>query len=414
MSDPQGRNPLDDEETWDEGGQEALPGVDCGAVEIQWMVRSGRPGAESGRRQEAEDLLAILMELPEDERHNQSEQSRLQDPLLFELLVEEGHARLLDDPCGAGQRVSLAIRLVELLNETGALSREIRGEGVSRALCLAGTAGRLSGDDSQAEAAFERAAFRARTVSAAGRGFFCRALGLLRWDQGRSDEALALLEYSQRQFAQDQDLSEEAACQALVGLHHVEEGHLRRAMEFLRPSCRDVGICGRPWLAAQGWLGLAFCLANARQVEESRAARRMAWRYLEGVPEGSRVWLHWLEGRGAVLTGDIEDGAALLEAARSELIARHWLPEATLATIDVGLLRVAAERGNEIEALIEEITAAFMGTPGLNLALGMLRDIADTALLRFPENCNVWRHLIPALRVAFRRQGVRLRPVPFI
>jgi hypothetical protein len=61
-------DPLDDEETQDEGGWDSLPGLDCGPVEIQWKARSRRSRAAMGRREEAERLLAELLAVPEEEK----------------------------------------------------------------------------------------------------------------------------------------------------------------------------------------------------------------------------------------------------------------------------------------------------------------------------------------------------------
>jgi tetratricopeptide (TPR) repeat protein len=386
-------------------------GFTCG------QCRSSEGGAMSGsmhanaRGQEAQRLLARLMAVPVKEQQARLAEPRFQDPLLFELLVEAGRARLLDDPFGAFRYLTLAVRLAAQLYEGRSLSREIEGEGLSRVVCLAGTACRLLGYYPQAEATFEEAASLA--VSASGRGLICRSLGLLRWDQGRSVEAAALLEYAGRRFAEEGDLAEDGVCRALLGLLHVETGDLERATEWLRPACRDVGRCGRPWLVAQSWLGLAFCLAMAGQVEEARAARRAARRYLQGVPEKLRVGLRWLEGRAAVVAGDVEAGAGLLEAARDELVRRRWLPEATLATIDVGRLRGDRQRGDEVAGLVEEMANAFAGRPGIDLAQRMLRRFTEDVVTRQPDR-DSWSYVTPRFRLAFSRRGARLRPVPFV
>src|SRR5262245_60933892 len=97
----------------------------------------------SSREQKSERLLVELMAVPVEEQHAGLAESRFQNPLLFELLVEAGRARLLDDPCRAVRHLALAMRLAARLYEGHPVSREIEGEGLSRALCLAGTACRF-------------------------------------------------------------------------------------------------------------------------------------------------------------------------------------------------------------------------------------------------------------------------------
>ena len=87
--------------------------------------------------------------------------------------------------------------------------------------------------------------------------------------------------------------------------------------------------------------------------------------------------LYWLEGRGALLTGDFEDAEELLTAVRGKLIERRCLPEATLITIDLGVLGLLTGREDEMSARAQEIAAAFGDSPG--------RDLATSALAQFLE-----------------------------
>jgi tetratricopeptide (TPR) repeat protein len=405
-------DPLDDEETQDEGGWDCLAGVDCGPVEIQWKARYRKSGAAMGRREEAECLLVELMAVPEEERLARLEEPRFQDPLLFEVLVEAGHARLLSDPKGAQDTLGLASRLMALLSERGwPLGREIGSEGLCRALCLAGTARRLLGDLTWAENAFERAADV--VSSAQSRGFFCRALAVLRWDQGRSEEATALLHQARRRFSEAGDFKDQTACVALLGLLCLDEGQTREAAELLQAAA-ELDSGGRPWLGAQVWLGRAFCFAAAGERNKAKAARETAWKlYGEVTPEEALLSLYWLEGRGAALVGDIADAANLFDAVRQKRIEQGCLPEATLTTIDLGLARHAVGRKGGTGALVEELGVAFEGRPGLDFALGTLwRFVEDLEAGRPDEK--LWRFMGPALRLGFRLQGVPLRPVPFV
>lgn len=373
-------------------------------------VQSRRPRAKTLRRKAAEQLLTELLASPEEGRRERLQEERFQDPLLFELLVEAGHAALPWEPRQAGEILNLATGLIVLLEKRGILDAELEGEGYCRALCLAGTARRLLGDVQKAEAAFERAGSLA--VAAPGRGFFCRALALLRWDQGRSEEAAALLHHAQRRYAEGQAMGEVAVCLALLGLLHVEDGEVWRAAPFLLRASRDLDSESRPALAAQCWLGLAFCHAASGEPNEARSARRMAWSLYRKLREEELLTLYWLEGRGAALAGDAEDALHLLDSVRRALIGRRLLPEATLATMDLGLLRNEAGKGAEVSALLAELKAAFEGQPGFDLARGVLESIAgDAAAGRL--NHDMWTCLAQPLRMAFRSQGLGLRPVQF-
>ncbi|HEV8580232.1 MAG TPA: hypothetical protein VGX68_14285 [Thermoanaerobaculia bacterium] len=368
-------------------------------------------GFRARRRQAAERLLEELLSCPEDERHDRLQGERFQNPHLFFLLVEAGHEALPGDPRGAGEILNLAICLATLLDEKEGLHLEIGGEGYSRALCLAGTARRLLGDFAKAEPAFERAG--CLTVSALGRAFFCRALAVLRWDQGRSEEAAALLHHAQRRYGEGQDLREEAVCLALLGMLHVDTVEPWRAVPFLREASQGIDSERRPWLAVQCCLGLAFCHAFAGEAERARSARRRAKSHYGQLSEEEALLSRWLEGRTATLAGDDEEAVELLESAWRSLIERRRLAEATFATIDLGLLWSNQGRGAKVRELIEELKVAFFNQPGFKIAISALETMADDAAAGRLDR-DLWSCLSQPLRMAFRWQGVSFRPLPFV
>jgi tetratricopeptide (TPR) repeat protein len=316
-------------------------------LEIRLSLHPARPLPGAARREEARGLLAELLALPDEVRLHRLRDERFQDPDLFDLFLETGHAALPFEVRRAVEIMTLATSLGRRLQQSGEL-RE--GEGVARALCLMGTAHRLRGDQAIAEEAFERAA--RMVVSAPERGFFCRALGLLRWDQGRSEEAIALLQQAGSRFAEAEDSEEETVCQALLGLLHVEEMRTALAAPCLQRAIQDLGSGERPWLAAQVRLGLAICFAVGREREKAREARRQA-RELYGrvTDEMALLSLHWLEGRGAFLTGDLRDAEERLTTVRRKLIVQSCGPEATLVTIDLVVLSRMLGREDELRAL---------------------------------------------------------------
>ncbi len=349
--------------------------------------------------------------MPEEERQGHLGEERFHAPYLFDLLLEAGHEALPCDPRGAGEVLSLATGLVTLLDDRGDLDAEIGGEGYSRALCLTGTVRRLLGDVQKAEAAFERAG--CLPVSALGRGFFCRALAVLRWDQGRSEEAAALLHHAQRRYAEGQDLQEEASCLALLGMLHVDNGEPWRAAPLLREASQGLDVERQPWLAAQCCLGLAFCHASDGEPDRARSARRRAHSFYCKLQEEEELLSRWLEGRGAALAGDAEEATELFDSVRRSLIGRRRLPEATFATIDLALLWSDTRKGAGVGELVEELKAVFFDQPGFKVAMGALETVAgDVAACRLDRE--VWSCVSQPLRMAFRFQGVAFRPVPFV
>jgi tetratricopeptide (TPR) repeat protein len=389
----------DDEDTWDEERYRSVQEP----LEIRFSIQPSRPGSGPERRQNAQRLLAELLEMPEETRRRRLRERQFHDPCLLELLLEMGHAALPFDVRRAVELTTLAADLGSLLQQHGALEEN---EGLARALCLMGTARRLVGDLAIADAAFEQAG--RLVVSLTERGLFCRALALLRWDQGRTEEVVALLHQGGQRFAEALDFQELAVCRALLGLFHIEEGQLSRAALFLAQASQDLPGFHRPWLAAQTWLGLALCHATSENLEKARSARQRARAfYREVKDENALLSMHWLEGRGAYLLGE----TALLEGVRRKLIARHLLPEAALITLDLCVLRLATGRGHEVGSLVEEIATSFAGNPGLDLALGALAQTVEGGA--GPLSPEIWSGMAPILRLAFRLQGARLQPVPF-
>ena len=367
--------------------------------------------SEARRRQATERLVEELLSLPEPERHERLGEERFQDPQVFDLLLEAGNEALPCDPLGACEILNLATGLVSLLEDRGHRGGEIEAEGYSRALCLAGTARRLLGDFRQAEGALVRAG--CLPVSPLGCGYFCRALAVLRWDQGRSEEATALLHHAQRRYGEGQDVQEESACLGLLGMLCVENFEPWRAAPLLREASQGIDATRRPWLAAQCSLGLAFCHAFAGEVARARSARELARSYYGCLSDEEELLSRWLEGRVAALSGDAEDAAERLESVWRLLLGRRRLPDATLATIDLALLWSETGRRAEIDVLVEELRAGFRDEPGFTFGMSALDNMAEDATAGRLER-EQWSGLEKPLRLSFRLQGLSLLPLPFV
>src|SRR5688572_20742040 len=167
----------------------------------------------------------------------------------------------------------LALRMCEP-GEDGALMAVFLG----RAHCLAGNAWRLVGNEAEAELAFgNTVSFLARSAGSCDRAFYCRSLALLRWEQGRIDEAVSLLHHAARIFAENGADQEEGTSLALLGLLYVEEGDPRRAVPPLRKARLGAEPGRRPWLAVRARLALALALARLGHLGQSRWALRESW-----------------------------------------------------------------------------------------------------------------------------------------
>ncbi len=396
--------PPEDEDTWQEGDYRLA----LQPLTVRISILPAEPQGEQETRESAQVLLAELLGLPGEERRVRLREKRFQVPDLMDLLLELSHAALPFDLDRAVEMTHLVAELATRLPRHGGPEENA---GICRAFCLTGTARRLVGDVAIAEAAFHQAGQLATSVPE--RAWFCRALALLRWDQGRMEEALALLQQAEQRFAEAHDFQEIAVCRALLGLLHLDEGRISRATSCLAQASQDFPGGQRPWLAAQVWLGVALCWAAGGRLKKARSARQTAWRFYGEVrDERALTWLHWLEGKGAYLLEDHEEAEALLGNVRRKMIDQRLLPEASLATLDLALVWLAMDRGAEVGGLVEELATTFAGRPSLDLALDCLaRPGQDAAAgLLSPE---AWSALSPVLRTTFRLLGIPLQPVPF-
>ena len=194
--------------------------------------------------------------------------ARFRKPAFVELLLEKSREAQLVNPEQAEALALMAASVTVQLhkpNEDGALIAVF----MARAHCLAGNA--LLGSEADAEIAFGNTAyFLARSPVSCDRAFYCRALAVLRWEQGRIDEAAALLYHAAGIFEENGALGEEGTCLALAGLLYTEEGDARAVPPLaVGPLAARLGArAGRPRPPGPGALdapgGLAALLAAVR------------------------------------------------------------------------------------------------------------------------------------------------------
>jgi tetratricopeptide (TPR) repeat protein len=388
--------------------------VEPGALWVRWESPRQRFGEEEARRRvRAEALFAELAACPPEKRSRALKKRQFREPALVELLLEKSREAQPEDPEEADTLAMMAAVLALQLctpEENSALMAVFLG----RANCLAGNARRLMGNEAEAELAFENTvSFLARSAGSCDRAFFCRSLALLRWEQGRIDEAASLLHHAGRIFAENGAVHEEGTSFSLLGLLYIEEGDPRRAVPLLRKARLEAQPERRPWLAVRARLGLAYGLGRLGHLGRARWMLREAWElfcHLGDLDE--RIRAHWLEGRVCSLLGPEEEAEALLDGVRVKFLEDRLLPEAALASLDLALHRVESRRGKGPGPLAEELQACLGDEDGLDIALRGLRGFERGLEEGRPPRESA-DGIASFLRRTFRFRGFRVEPLPF-
>jgi tetratricopeptide (TPR) repeat protein len=360
---------------------------------------------EEGRRRraEAESLFGELMRMPPEGRIRGVRKTRFRSLVLLDHLLEASHAGQLTNPGEAAEQALLAFRLAEALGGDGEAAAAL-----PRALCLGVNARRLLGDRQGADSLLGQAsAFLGVRMD---RAFHCRAAGLLRWEEGRTEEGMALLTHAAKLFAADDFGEETGTCRALLGLLHEEEGQLGSALPSLARGWaaldREIG----PAFSLRVALALAGCLAEAEQRESARNVLKEAWRLYSGVTDpGEMLRVYWAEARALFRLGDREEALDMFESVRLKLLEEGSLPEAALVSLDFAV--ALAEAGRPAEA--EKLAAGLDELPGREAVARALREITGNAE-RCDSNLRTLASLSAiTLRRTFRLCGVWIKPLPF-
>jgi tetratricopeptide (TPR) repeat protein len=360
------------------------------------------------RRERIERLLGELMQAPAGRRLGLVQQLRFRSLDFPERLLEESHAGQLPDPARAGELARLAARLASHF-ETG---DEEAAAALPRAYCLGANARRLENRPQAAEALLAKAA---RCLSGRmERAFYCRTLALLRWEQGRADEAAALLQHAACLFAADGPHREVGCCLTLLGLVLQEESDEGEALPLLSRGWAEMDRDGRPLLALRAGLALAACLALAEQPERARGVLREAWRFFAEVTDPQEmVRVYWWEGRALALLGEREEGLNVLESVRRQLIEEPSPAEAALVSLDLALALAEGGRPEAIEALAEALHTSFSTVAVMPLVAENLRALAILARRGEPGLHTAAHRTAANLRRMFRSYGLRIKPLPF-
>jgi tetratricopeptide (TPR) repeat protein len=381
---------------------------------LRWESGTAAAGAvEEERREAAGALFAELAESPSPDRGRMLKKRRFHDPALVELLLEKSREAQPADPGFADSLATLAALL------TLQLRRPSQGAGrtaifLGRASCLSGNARRLLGNEEEAEAAFlNTVGFLGRSPASCDRAFYCRYLALLRWEQGRMDEAASLLHHAARIFSDNRASREEGTTLSLLGLLYTEEGDFAQSTSLLRKARLAGGTEPRPWLALRSRLALAFGHARLGQLGKARWMLREAWDFYRQVSDPLEIArAQSLEGRICSLLGSAEDADALLDSVRVRYLEDYRLPDAALATLDLALHRVESGDRGATECLIRSFESLLGSQEGVSIAVRGLRGfqqrLAQGRSAQESADC-----IIAFLRRTCRFHGLRTEPLPF-
>jgi tetratricopeptide (TPR) repeat protein len=246
------------------------------------------------------------------------------------------------------------------------------------------------------------------------RALYCRTAALVRWEQGRIDEAEALLRHAARLFAAEGLGGDKACCQGLLGLLQMEEPGLGDPLPALLEGWSGTGRELRPEIALRVGLSVAACQAGAGRTEQARNTLQEAWRLfaeISGSRETTRAY--WLEARVLGRLGETAEALQILESVRQRLLAEPNPAEAALASVDLGILLAESGRAEEIESLAQALRTSFPDEALLIVSVGGLIRFAELALAGEPDPRLIGRHTAATMRRTFRVVRLNLQPMPF-
>jgi tetratricopeptide (TPR) repeat protein len=311
------------------------------------------------QRAAARRLLDALLAHPAERQLALARGAEFRSLDLADLLLEDSADARPEDPARAEGLALLALPI--LYQRHPRKSAERIADLKARALVLLGNARRLQGDLLEADERFREAAFHLTgPPDSIDRALYCQMLAALRRDQHREDEAVGLLLQAANLYRNNGDLLGNAACTAELGFLYLDQDQVHEA--FCLAQTVPILDLGRDFrLAVRARLALAVCQARLgykrparNQVEDTRPF----YSHLTSSAEMAQV--AWMEGKVALLTGDREDAATLLETARKGFLSAGNLYDAALASLDLVLaLPKARRRAEEVHPLLHEIVERF-------------------------------------------------------
>ncbi len=360
------------------------------------------------QRRVVDHLFAELMASPPGRRQEAVQEPRFRSLALLDFLVEESFAGQLGAPGRAAELARLAVRLARAFGQGEAEA----AAALPRAFCLGANARRLDGQLKAAETLLAKAVpFLADRQD---RAFYCRILAFLRCEQGRIDEAEALLQHAVVLFAAAGLSSEVGICLMALGLILLEEGREGDTLFLLSRGWERMDREGHPLLALRGGLTLAADLAGANQPQRARRALQEAWRlFLHVSDPAERARACWLQGRVLARLGERDEALDILQSVRRRLAAEPSPAETALESLDLALALAESGRADEVEAVGEALVSFFPGVAALGFAASRISLLARLAERGDPLLRQTLGATRISLRKCFRSCGLHFRPLPF-
>jgi len=355
-------------------------------------------------RREAEGLFVELVSAAGTAREAALADGRFHRATVVERLLEEAAGALPEEPARAAELAGLAAEVARRLADVDEAM-----EGRAKAACRVAQARRLAGDLAGAGRALAEAALYPGDDDVQAE--LCRALALVRWEEGRNAEAAALLDRAAALWGEEEVPHEEGACRVLAALLLAEEGRAADVAGLLRG---DLPLLADPWLTLYGGLALALGLAERGLAKRARAARAESAALAHRAPLAAHLYALRLEGAIAASLGETAVAEALWEELRLAALEHRLLPEAALATL--GLLALDAGRGAPPEparARAAALAATFSGSPGLDGVVAALRE-APARLAAEASPREAAAALAADLLRLLRLGGVPGAPLPFV
>ncbi|HEX4965508.1 MAG TPA: hypothetical protein VF173_32155 [Thermoanaerobaculia bacterium] len=385
--------------------------LDASSLWLGWEADPPRISQEE-RREEAESLYTALLALPVAERLRSSCSPEYRRLGLVEILLERSRSLQLAYPglaktlaCVAG---AVAAQIVDPTEDNSRVSVYL-----ARAHYLMGNAWRLLGNPAEAEISYANIVYHfAYSSVSLDRAYYCRSLALLRWEQGRLDEAGALLARASQRFQESGPREESGTTLALLALLELE-GQDAQAHAALTRALDEMDLERRPWLTVRVALALAWILASREQPDPALAVLQEVWRLAPRISDpDQRLCMRWWEGRVLFRLGDEHDAAGLLGCARRSYLEERRVPEAALASIDAMLGLAEAGKADEASPLADEMAIRLGSENGGDVALSVVRGFQrDLTTQRNLRDCAAAHSA--TLRRILRFRGFRIDPLPF-
>jgi tetratricopeptide (TPR) repeat protein len=331
---------------------------------------------------EARQLFDRLMGAQKEQRSALAAGGGFRNLRLVDLLLEESRDVQPDQPMLSEELASLSFQLARQFHEPEYASQV--AEARATACVLIGAARRIAGDLRGAEKALSRAAgYLTGPPDTLERGYYSQQLAALRRDQGRDDEATALLWRAALIYNQGGDVLEEAACLAELGLLFVADGQVARAILPLTRAGEVLDLHPDPSLTVLSRLGLAVCHACLGEADKAQRLVKTARARYGRVAESARplAQVAWLEGKVAALTGNLEDAPGLLDTAFKAFVRQERLMDAAFAGLDLAGVLARQGKLESLRFLIDDVIEGFRADIA---QIGVLRVLGtvESALLR--------------------------------